>query len=141
MVAVNSIIKLVSSIFEKPSHFTVVLFFIGVQLLYTAVSVSAVQQSESAVCIHISCIFKFSSHLGHQRAPSRVPCAVQQVLISYVFYTQQCIYVNPNLPIHPTLPSFPLGIHTFFSLRLCLYFCFANKIIYTIFLDSTLASF
>ena len=27
---------------------------------------------------------------------------IQQVLISYLFYTYQCIYVNPNLPIHPT---------------------------------------
>ena len=24
-----------------------------------------------------------------------------------LFYTQQCIYVNPNLPIHPTLPLLP----------------------------------
>ena len=46
--------------------------------------------------------FGFPSHLGHQRALSRVPCALQQVLISYLFYTQQCIHVNPNLPIHPT---------------------------------------
>ena len=58
--------------------------------------------------------FGFPSHLGHQRALSRVPCVVQQVLISYLFYTQyqQCIYVNPNLPIHPS-PTSPLGIHTF----------------------------
>ena len=56
--------------------------------------------------------FRFPSHLGHHRALSRVPCAIQQVLISYLFYTQQCIYVNPNLPIHPTPPP-PLGIHKF----------------------------
>ena len=30
--------------------------------------------------------FRFLSHLGHQRALSRVPCATQQVLISYLFY-------------------------------------------------------
>ena len=30
---------------------------------------------------------------------------IQQVLISYLFYTYQCIYVNPNLPIHPTTPT------------------------------------
>ena len=39
----------------------------------------------------------FPSHLGHHRALSRVPCAIQQVLISYLFYTQQGMYVNPNL--------------------------------------------
>ena len=36
--------------------------------------------------------FRFPSHLGHHRSLSRVPCAIQQVLISCLFYTQQCIY-------------------------------------------------
>ena len=27
---------------------------------------------------------------------------IQQILISYPFYTYECIYVNPNLPVHPT---------------------------------------
>ena len=46
----------------------------------------------------------FPSYVGHHRALGRVPYAVQQVLSSYLFYTQyqQCIYVNLNLPIHPT---------------------------------------
>ena len=47
--------------------------------------------------------FRFPSHLGHHRALSRVPGAIHLVLISYLFYTQQCINVNPNLPVHPTL--------------------------------------
>ena len=43
---------------------------------------------------------------------------IQQVLISHQFYTQQCIHVNPNLPIdHTTIPTppplSPLGVHTF----------------------------
>ena len=29
----------------------------------------------------------FPSHLGHHRAPGRVPCAIQSVLISDLFYT------------------------------------------------------
>ena len=33
---------------------------------------------------------------------------IQQVL----FYTYQCMYVNPNLPLH-TPPLSPLGVHTF----------------------------
>ena len=42
--------------------------------------------------------FGFSSHLGHHSALSRDPCAIQYVLISYLFDTQyqQCICV-PNL--------------------------------------------
>ena len=44
--------------------------------------------------------FGFPSHLGHHSALSRVPWAIQYVLISYLFYTwyKQCICVNPNLP-------------------------------------------
>ena len=30
--------------------------------------------------------FGFPSHLGHHSALSRVPCAAQQVIISYLFY-------------------------------------------------------
>ena len=42
-----------------------------------------------------------------------------------------CTYVNPSLPFHPCVP---LGIRTF-VLYIC--FCFANKSICTIFLNST----
>ena len=38
------------------------------------------------------------------------------------------IYIHPNLPNHPT-PSFPLWCPYICSLCLCLYFCFANKLI------------
>ena len=31
--------------------------------------------------------FRLFSHIGHYRALSRVPCAIQQVLICYLFYT------------------------------------------------------
>ena len=107
----------------------------GLQLLHTAGSVSAVQQSQSALCIQIYLFWGFLSHLGHHRAPSRVPCAKQQVLISYIFYIQQCIYVSPNLPVHSTA-HFPLQYPYICSLHLCLQFCFVSKTIYTIFLDS-----
>ena len=39
--------------------------------------VSALQQSESVICIHISPFFGFPSHLGHHRVLSRDPCAIQ----------------------------------------------------------------
>ena len=34
---------------------------------------------------------------------------IQQVLISYPFYTYQCIYVNPSLPIHHTALGLSCG--------------------------------
>ena len=48
----------------------------------------------------------------------------------------KCIYANSNPPILPTPSSSPWYLYICF-LHLCLYFCFANKFIYTIFLDST----
>ena len=38
--------------------------------------------------------FRFFSHIDHYRKPSRVPCALQQVFISYLFYIYQRVYVN-----------------------------------------------
>ena len=66
---------------------------------------------------------------------------IQQVLISYPFYTYQCIHVSPNLPIHPTTTTtpatFPPWCPYVCSLHLCLYFYPANQFICTIFLGST----
>ena len=53
-------------------------------MLYNAVLISAVQQSESAIYMYTYPLFLgFPSHLGHHRALNRVPCAMQQVLVSY----------------------------------------------------------
>ena len=56
------------------------------------------------------------------------------LLVIYFFLINS---VSVSTPIYQLIPSsLPLLVC---SLRLCLYFCFANKIIYTIFLDFTLA--
>ena len=47
--------------------------------------VSGVQQVESVIHRHIYTL-RFVSHIGHYRVLSRVPCAIQYVLISYLFY-------------------------------------------------------
>ena len=52
-------------------------------------------------------------------------------LISYPFYTDHCIHVNPNRPIHHTttttpLPVSPLGVHTF-----VLYICISISALQT----------
>ena len=51
------------------------LIFIGVQSLYTAGLVSAVQQKESAIRAHLAPLFKSASPLGHHRALRRALCA------------------------------------------------------------------
>ena len=46
-------------------------------------------QQESVIHIHISTLFfflRFFSHIGYYRVLSRVPCAIQQVLTSNLFY-------------------------------------------------------
>ena len=45
-----------------------------------------VQQSESVIHIHIPTLFYILSQVDHHRVLSRVPCAIQQVLLSYLFY-------------------------------------------------------
>ena len=70
-----------------------VLFFflivIGVQMIYNVVLVSGVKQGEY-INIHLCiCIYTFFSdfyHIGYYRKSIKVPCAIQQVLISYLFY-------------------------------------------------------
>ena len=52
--------------------------------------VFAVQQNESATCVHISPPSGNSlpvAHLGHHKAPSWAPCAIQGAPTSCLFYT------------------------------------------------------
>ena len=60
-------------------------FFIGPQLIYNVILISVVQQGESVIHIHISTL-GFFSHKGHYGVLSQVACAIQQVLISGLFY-------------------------------------------------------
>lgn len=74
--------------------------------------------------------FGLPFHSGRHTELSRISCAIQQGLISHLFYTQnqQCIYANPNFPVPSTHPSIPLVSRYICSLHLCVYFCFASKI-------------
>ena len=51
-------------------------------MLYNVVLVSTGQQSEPVMCKHYHLFSGLSSHLGQDRALSRVPRAIQEVLIS-----------------------------------------------------------
>ena len=68
--------------------------------------------------------FGFLSHLGHHRALSRVPCAIQQVLISYLFIHSGVYMSVPISQFIPPPPS-PLGIHTF-----VLYICVSISVLH-----------
>ena len=62
-------------------------------MLYDVVLVSAVQQGDSDICIHIS-------HLCHFRTSSRDLCAIQWVLISYLLHT---LFVHTNVYMNDVL--------------------------------------
>ena len=88
---------------------------IGVQLLYNVVLLATVQQSQSAICIHISPFLGIS-------IPFRSPHSTEQSSLSYTVGFQQlpildivsilyiCQSQSPNSP--DLTPPFPLGIHT-----------------------------
>ena len=73
------------------------LFQIGVQLIYKLQMNSRVIRSY----IHIEpFFFRFFSHTDYYRILSRVPWAVEWVLVDYLSYIQSCVYVNTKLLIY-----------------------------------------
>ena len=67
-----------------PFQTTLKIFFIGVFVIF------AVQQSESVIHIYFHSFLDSSSIQAYYRLLSRVPWAIQQVLISYLLYIYQC---------------------------------------------------
>ena len=118
--ALNFIFKI------KKIYSTVIALWCCWFLLYSKVN-------QLYLCIY-PIFFGCPSHSDHHKALSRVPCAIQYVLLSFLFYTYSIVYICQSQSPNSSYPPFPLGIHTF-VLYVCLYFYFANKIIYTIFLD------
>ena len=43
------------------------------------------------------------SHPSGSSQSIKTPCVIERLPTSYLFYTWWCMYVNPNLPICPTL--------------------------------------
>ena len=71
------------------------LFYIGVQLIKNIVLVLVVQQSVYLniyiyIYIYKKILFQFFSHLGYYGALSRVSCAIQRMVVGYLFQIQQC---------------------------------------------------
>ena len=98
-------------------YICIYIIFIGVQLLYNVVLVSAVQKNESALCTHIP-------PLCHHRALSRVPCATQQVLSRYIHIA---VYIRQSQSFNSAYPAFPhLVSSCLFSVSMSL-FLLCNK--------------
>ena len=111
-----------------------IFFLIGVQLLYTALSVSAVQPSESAICIRTSplLLIPFPQNTTKHR---EFWCQSVLIILS-ILYT--VVYIGQSQFLNSSHHhSFALWYPHDYSLYLCLYFCFISKIITTTFLDST----
>ena len=76
------------------------------------------------ICVHLYlenhvCIYTWPRFPGSFSHEGRVPCAIQWGLTVYLFYTWQCVYVNPKLLIYPP-PPFPFGSHNSTSVTLFL---------------------
>ena len=117
---------------------------------------SKVNSTYTYIPSFIPSFFGFPSHLGHHRALSSLNYTVgsHQLPILYIVPTvygalliaqlvknlpavqetnNVCVSVSMSQSISSPSPRCPYIC----SLLLCLYFCFANEIIYTIFVDST----
>ena len=95
------------------------LIFIEVQLIYDVLF--QVYSKVNHLYIYIyPLFFRFYSHIGLYRVLSRVPCAIQQVLVVCLFYIQECVYVNPHLPTYPS-PPYPLVTTSLFSTSVTLF--------------------
>ena len=58
-----------------------------IQWIYNIVYISGIQYSDTAIYayLHVLCIL-FSSIIGHYKILIIFPCAIQQVLVGYLFY-------------------------------------------------------
>ena len=85
--------------------------FIGVLLLHNVMLVSAVQQSGSAICTHMSPVSWASfPPLSPRPIITQLPVLHRSFPLATLVYTRHCLYVNATLPTHPT-PLVPLWVH------------------------------
>ena len=75
-----------SRLFPHVCVYVCVFSFIELQLIYSVVIISAVQQSGSFVHTHTSIFFQILCPYMLLQNIGRVPCAIQQVLINHLFH-------------------------------------------------------
>ena len=74
------------------------------------------------IYIYISSLFVFASHLGHHRALSKLPCAINRFSLGYLFYIYFIIAVYICQSQSPNPSHFPPS--HLVSTRFILYICF-----------------
>ena len=87
--------------------------FIEVQLIYNVVLVSGVQHSESAICTHMAPLYQFLFLYRSLLSTVLVLCSKSLLVIYFLFYIQQCVYVDPSLPIYLSPLSLLVAISLF----------------------------
>ena len=115
------------------------LIAIAVQLLSHVVSVLPYSKMDQPYNTHISLPFGLPSQSDHHNALSKFPvlCSIFSLVVYFIHSINKIVYMcQPRAPSSSHPPS-PLWYPYICSLYLYIYFCFANKMIYTIFLDST----
>lgn len=108
--------------------------FCWVYCFLNVVLVSTVQQNKSAIPIHISPFFwVFFPFRSPESMEQRFPvlCSRFSLVICFV-HSINSVYMSIQSPNSSHPPS-PLVTMRLFS-HLCLYFCFANEIVYSIFI-------
>ena len=84
-------------------------FLVKVQLIYSVVLISAVQQSASV--IHIYILFIFFSIMVYHQLLNIAPCATQQNLVIHPFYIYQFASSNSHSISPSPLSPLPVGNH------------------------------
>ena len=93
-------------------YINIPIYIIEVQLIYSIVLVSGAQHRDS----------KFVQILLHLQLQNigRIPCALQYVLVAYLFCAQQFVFLNPLPHLTPPHSPLPVGNHQF-VLYICLF--------------------
>ena len=79
------------------------LTFTGIYLTYNVVLVLGVQQSNSVIHIIYYLFFRLFPHISHYKVLSRVSCAIQEVLITWLGISMR--HGLPDLPWSSSLPT------------------------------------
>ena len=88
--------------------FFLINFYWSILALQCCVSFYCTAKWISYTLTYIPSLFRFPSHLGHHRALSRVPCALQLSILCITVYVYQSQSPNSSYPPPPTLVSIHL---------------------------------